>query len=184
MKCIFTASLVLFQTKLRGAILVIAFVVIVAIQAISLGYVVYFSSSTTTATYLLHLLFAIYLSVLAVQSVGKNTVYSHTRNIIHLSALTTLAFVLLGSTALFPHDRTSISAPAEDSQPYLLQVVWYLVLGLYTLSTAVAITTPLGPALHFPASRIYSEKTVAAVTNHAVDNVSGVTGLYKLRCRP
>ncbi len=57
-------------------------------------------------------------------------------------------------------------------------MVWYVVLSLYTLSTAVAITTPLGPALHFPISRIYSEKTVAAVTNHAVDNVSGVTGLY------
>jgi len=182
MKCIFTASLILSQIKLRGAILVIAFVVIVAIQAISLGYVVYFPSSTTTATYLLHLLFAIYLLVLAVQSVGKNTVYSHTRNIIHLSALTTLAFVLLGSAALLPLDRTSVSAPAEDSQPFLLKVAWYVVLGLYTLSTVVAITTPLGPALHFPISRIYSEKTVTAVTNHAVDNVSGVTGLYISRC--
>jgi hypothetical protein len=155
----------------------------VAIQAVSLGYTGFFSSSTTTATYLLHLLFAIYLSVLAVQSIGKNTIYSHTRNIIHISALTTLAFVLLGFTALFPRDRTSISAPVEDSQPFFLQVVWYVVLSLYSLSTVVAVTTPLGPALHFPISRIYSEKTVAAVTNHAMDNVSGVTGLYIiLRC--
>jgi hypothetical protein len=138
-----------------------------------------FSSSTTTATYLLHLLFAIYLSILAVQSVGKNTVYSHTRNIIHLSVLTTLAFVLLGSTALFPRDR-GFSALVDDSQPYFLQVVWYVVLGLYALSTAITITTPLGPALHFPLSRIYSEKTVAAVTNQDVNNVSGATGLYLL----
>ncbi len=162
-------------------LLVIAVVVIVSLQAISLGYAVYFlSSKATTATRVLHLLFAIYLSVLAVQSVGKNMVYSHTRNIIHLSVLTTLAFVLLGSTALIPRDHTTISAPAEDSQPYGLEVVWYVVLGLYTLSTVVTITTPLGPALHFPVSRIYSEKTVAAVTNQAVDNVSGATGRYLL----
>jgi hypothetical protein len=160
----------------------IAFVVIASLQAISLGYAVSFSSSTTTATYPLHLLFAIYLSILAVQSVGENTVYSHTRNIIHLSVLTTLAFVLLGSTALLPRDRVSILALAEDAQPFFLQVVWYVVLGLYTLSTAITVTTPLGPALHFPLSRIYSEKTVAAVTNKAVDNVSGSTGLYPSIC--
>ena len=148
-----------------------------SLQAISLGYAASFSSSTTTATHLLHLLFAIHLSVLAVQSVGKNTVYSHTRNIIHLSILTTLAFVLLGSTALFPRDRVSVSALVEDSQPYFLQLVWYVVLGLYALSTAIAITTPLGPALHFPISRIYSEKTVASVTNRDANNVSDSTGL-------
>jgi hypothetical protein len=155
-------------------------IAIISLQASALGYAVSFSSSTTTATYLLHLLFAIHLSVLAVQSVGKNTVYSHTRNIIHLSVLTTLAFVLLGSTALLPRDRGSISVLVDDSQPYFLQVVWYVVLGLYALSTAITITTPLGPALHFPLSRIYSEKTVAAVTNQDMNNVSGSTGLYIL----
>ena len=123
------------------------------------------------------MLFAIYLSIFAVQSVGKNTFYSHTRNIIHLSVLTTLTFVLLGTTALVPRDQTSL---AEDFQPHFLQVIWYIVLGLYALSTVVAITTPLGPALHFPVSRIYSEKTVAAITNQAVDNVSGSTGLCPL----
>lgn len=158
--------------KLRGALLVIIFVAIVLLQTVSLGYVASFSSSTVTATYLLHVLFAIYILTLAVQSVGKNTIYSHTRNIIHLSVLTTVPFVLLGFTALFPRDVTSILAPAEDFQ----QVIWYVVLGLYALSTVVSITTPLGPPLHFPVSRIYSEKIVAAVTNQAVDNVSGATG--------
>lgn len=86
--------------------------------------------------------------------------------------------MLLGFTALFPRDRASISSLTDDTQPRFLQVVWYVVLGLYAFSTAVAITTPLGPPLHFPASRIYSEKTVAAITNQAQDNVSGVTGLY------
>ena len=73
--------------KLRGALLVIAFVLVVSLQTVSLGYAASFSSSTTTATYLLHVLFAIYLSILAVQSVGKNTIGSHIRNVIHLPSL-------------------------------------------------------------------------------------------------
>jgi len=162
--------------KLRGTLLVIAFVLVVSLQTVSLGYAASFSSSTTTATYLLHVLFAVYLSILAVQSVGKNTIASHIRNVIHLSVLTTLTFVLLGFTALYPRDQTSIL----DSQPHYLEAIWYVVLGLYALSTVVAITTPLGPPLHFPTSRIYSEKIVAAITNQAVDNVSGATGLCLL----
>lgn len=166
--------------KLRGTLLVVAFIVVVCLQAVSLGYAASFSSSTTTATYLLHVLFAIYLSTLAVLSVGENTVDSHTRNIIHLSVLTTLTFGLLGCTALFPRDQTSIAALVGDPQPQHLQIIWYVVLGLYALSTIIAITTPLGPPLHFPVSRIYSEKTAAAVTNLALDNVSGATGLCLL----
>ena len=168
--------------KLRGSLLTIAFVVVVSLQTISLSYAASLSSSTTTATYLLHVFFAIYLSILAIQPVGKNTVYSHIRNVIHLSILTTLAFALLGFTALFPRDPTSISAPADDSRSYFLQVIWYVVLALYGLSTVVAITTPLGPPLHFPVSRIYSEKTVTAITNQAVDNVSGAIGMCPLVC--
>ena len=151
-----------------------------SLQTVSLGYATSFSSITTTATYLFHVLFAIYLSILAVQSVGKNTISSHIRNIIHLSVLTTLTFALLGFTALLPRDPTSISAQAEDSPPYFLQAIWYVVLALYGLSTVIAVTTPLGPPRHFPVSRIYSEKTAAAITNQAVDNVSGTIGLCPL----
>jgi hypothetical protein len=147
-----------------------------SLQTVSLGYAASVSPSATTATYLLHVLFATYLLILGVQSAGNNSFYSHTRNTIHLSVLTTLTFVLLGFTALFPRGRTSIL----ETQPHYLQVVWYVVLGLYALSTVVAVTTPLGPPLHFPVSRIYSEKTVAAITNQAVDNVSGATGLCLL----
>lgn len=168
--------------KLRGILLVISFVGIVSLQAISLGYAVSFSLSTATVTHSLHVLYAAHLLVLAVQSVGKNMFYSHTRNIIHISVLTTLAFGLSGFTALFPRDQTSISAPVKESQPPFLQAVWYVVLGLYAFSTAVSITTPLGPTLHFPASRIYSEKTVATITNQPVDNVSGATGLCLSGC--
>lgn len=162
--------------KLRGIILLIAFVLVASLQAVSLGYVASFSPSATLATYLLHVSFAIYLLILGVQFAGNNSVYSHTRDTIHLSVLTTLTFVLLGFTALFPRDQTSIL----DSQPHYLEAIWYVVLGLYALSTVVAITTPLGPPLHFPTSRIYSEKIVAAITNQAVDNVSGATGLCLL----
>jgi len=154
----------------------------VSLQTISLGYAASYSSSTTTATYLLHGLFAIYLSILAVQSVSKTVIYSHVRNVIHLTVLTTLTFVLLGFTALFPRNPTSMSVPVEDYKPHFLQVIWYAVLGLYGFSTVIAITTPLGPPLHFPVSRIYSEKTIDAITNQAADNVSGATGLCPLGC--
>lgn len=158
--------------------LVLAFVVVISLQTVSLGYSISFSSSTaTTFTHLLHVLFAIYLLVLAVQSFDKSTIHSHTGRTIHLSALTSLAFVLLGFTALFPSSQTSVFIRADDSQPHFIEVVWYVVLGLYAFATFIAITTPLGPALHYPVSRIYSEKTVAAITNQALDNVSGVTGL-------
>ncbi|KAH9169799.1 ATP-binding cassette transporter [Lactarius sanguifluus] len=164
------------NTKLRGALLVIAFAVIVSLQTVSLGHSISFSSSAIIATHLLHVSFSVYLSILAAQSIGKSTVHSHTRRTIHLSALSTLAFVLLGFTALFPSNRVSTSMLADGSQPRFMQVVWYVVLGLYASSTFLAVTTPLGPALHFPVSRIYSDKTVAAITNQAMDNVSGVTG--------
>lgn len=133
-------------------------------------------SPTVIATHLLHVFFSVYLAILAAQSIGKSTIHSHTRRTIHTSALTALAFVLLGFTALLPSDRVSSSIYAEVSQPRFLKVVWYVVLGLYAFSTFIAVTTPLGPALHYPVSRIYSEKTVSAITNQTIDNVSGVTG--------
>ncbi|KAH8996013.1 ATP-binding cassette transporter [Lactarius akahatsu] len=158
------------------AFLVIVFAVIVTLQTVSLGYSISFSSSAIIATHLLHVSFSVYLSILSAQSIGKSTIHSHTRRTIHLSALSAFAFVLLGFTALLPRNRVSTSILADGSQPRFMQIVWYLVLGLYASSTFLAVTTPLGPALHFPVSRIYSEKTVAAITNQAMDNVSGVTG--------
>ncbi|KAH9018832.1 ATP-binding cassette transporter [Lactarius hengduanensis] len=164
------------NTKLRGALLVIAFAVIVTLQTVSLGYSISFLSSANIATHLLHVSFSVYLCILSAQSIGKSTIHSHTKRTIHLSALSALAFVLLGFTALFPSNRVSTSILPDGSQPRFMQVVWYVVLGLYASSSFLAVTTPLGPALHFPVSRIYSEKTVAAITNQPMDNVSGVTG--------
>ena len=156
--------------------LVITFTIIVSLQTVSLGYAISFLSLIDALTHILHVFFSVYLSVLAAQSFGENTIHSHKRRTIHLSALTALAFVLLGFTALSPSNRVSISIQANGSQPRFMQVVWYVVLGLYASSTFIAVTTPLGPALHYPVSRIYSEKTVAAITNQARDNVCGVTG--------
>jgi hypothetical protein len=161
---------------------VIAFTVIVSLQTVTLGYAISSSSLNTTITCLLHVLFAVYLSLLSAQSVGRNTVHSHTRNIIHLFVLTTLAFVLLAFTALVPSDRASVSSLAEDSQPRILQVLWHTVLCLYAFSTVVVVTTPLGPPQHYPVSRIYSEKVVASITNKVHDNVSGITGMYTSIC--
>ncbi|KAH9043928.1 ATP-binding cassette transporter [Lactarius pseudohatsudake] len=166
------------NTKFRAVLLVIVFAVIVFLQSVSLGFSISSLSPTVQviATHLLHVLFSVYLTAHAVQSIGTSTIHSHRRRTIHLSALTALAFVLLGSTALSPSNRVSNSTLADGSQPLFVQVVWYVVLGLYASSTFVATTTPLGPALNFPVSHIYSEKTAAAITNQTIDNVSGVTG--------
>ena len=104
--------------KLRGALLVIAFVLVVSLQTVSLGYAASFSSSTTTATYLLHVLFAIYLSILAVQSVGqKHDWFAYQERYPPLRPYNTHVCAV-GIYRAFPRDPTSISASAEDSRPH------------------------------------------------------------------
>ena len=93
---------------------------------------------------------------------------------IHLSALTSLAFAPLAISALVPDDAASMYAEVEDRT---VKGLYYAILSLYGISCVIAITTPLGPPLHYPKELIYSEKIVASITNQAYDNVCGVTGM-------
>ncbi|KAF8627345.1 hypothetical protein AX15_004416 [Amanita polypyramis BW_CC] len=62
----------------------------------------------------------------------------------------------------------------------LIQGIWYTILGLYTVKAIVSLTTRLGPPLYYPPERIYTEKTVTAITNPDLENVCGAVGCSPL----
>ncbi|KAI0062503.1 ATP-binding cassette transporter [Artomyces pyxidatus] len=158
---------------LRKTVLSFMFAIILAIQSTSLAYSIYLSLTAFVATYALNIVFAVYLTCISVRPLFPDSTSSHAETMVHLSVLTFLAFVSLGTTALIPED--TISTSDEDLPPFL-KVLWNVVFVFYTGACFLAVRMPLGPALHFPPSRIYSEKTVAAISNMAPDNVSGETG--------
>ncbi|KAG5641020.1 hypothetical protein DXG03_006373 [Asterophora parasitica] len=109
---------------------------------------------------------SLYLVTIAVLSV--NAVESHSEYICHLWALTTLAFFCLGSTAILPY------SPSVSQYPPGLHHLWLAKTALYTVESALYLTTSHGPRLYFPPDRIYSEKTIQATTNHDEENVAGI----------
>lgn len=58
----------------------------------------------------------------------------------------------------------------------ILPGLWWAIFVLYALVFAISTTVPLGPKLHYPPERIYSEKIVAATTNKDEENVCGLVG--------
>ncbi|KAI0312306.1 multidrug resistance-associated ABC transporter [Amylostereum chailletii] len=162
--------------RLRKVVMVVMLSAIVGLQTVSLGYSAGLDMTQDTITYALHTFFALYILVLAVISLPQTSRGPHTQTVVHISCLSVVASLLLGITAIIPRTRlhTSLFAPAEDNNT--LRSIWYSIFALYIGVCANALSTPLGPALHFPKELIYSEKTVAAITNQAYDNVSGVTG--------
>ncbi|ETW77907.1 ABC transporter [Heterobasidion irregulare TC 32-1] len=156
------------RTRLRKALLALFFVAALAIQAALLGWSLSLDDRKNALVFALHALFAAYLLLRAVSALAQDTTGPHTESIVHLSALSTLALALLGITALLPTEHAF-----EYSH---VAALWHTVLALYAAAAIVAVTTPTGPPLHFPESQIYSEKTVAAITNKTHDNVCGITG--------
>ncbi len=112
-------------------------------------------------------IFAFYILVLSLWSVSLCQVQSHWKVIIHLSILTTTAFILLSSSAIMPSN-----APLENTQ----KTLWYMSLALVFLAFWISSRTKRGPKLHYPSSAIYSEKILAGTTTIAEDNVCGITG--------
>ncbi|KAI0331721.1 multidrug resistance-associated ABC transporter [Cubamyces sp. BRFM 1775] len=161
------------RMRLRKLIIAVLGVAILAIQAVSLGWSIIEEDELNITVYSLHVAFALYTVVIALRAVNK-TYSHHAYSIIHLSALTFLATVLLTATAILPSKpMPRISVFRSSSVPLAL---WYTVYALYAVSMAIAITTPRGPPLHFPADKIYSQKTVMQITSNYEDNVCGVTG--------
>ena len=129
--------------------------------------------------YSLHLLFDLYIFIISARSIFQISTDDHSNSILHLTALLTVAFLLLGSAAILPDPTPSVAVSIFDDNSVLLYL-WYALLGIYAVGCVLAYSTPLGPPLHYPPSDIYSEKTVKSITNTDERNVCGTTGMYAL----
>ena len=179
------------QMTLRKLLLSLLLGAILALQSVSLGLSITDAVRTDIAVYALHTAFALYLLVLAGRSV--NAAYgAHERAVVHLSALTWLAVMLLGTTAILPstpfplapsslvRSAIEVGAGVKGGAPL---GVWYAVLGLYVGAFVLVVTTPRGPKLHFPSEAIYADKTLMQITSKYEDNVDGITGVCSLSSR-
>ena len=161
----------------------------IVISSFLLGWSIVDELWEETTVYSLHLAFALYLFSLSACSVRQDDANLHTEYIIHLSALSTLGFLLSGGTAIFPESpppSKALSFPykilwsrsvhevfMQDSHD-ILRVMWYSLVLTYTFAWVLIIRTPLGPPLHYPVSNIYSEKTVKSIDNIYDNNVCGM----------
>ncbi|KAJ7147016.1 multidrug resistance-associated ABC transporter [Mycena epipterygia] len=139
---------------------------LVVVQGVSLGL------GGDITLYTLHVCFALYALCIAASSVRRHTVPQHSESVWHLASMTISPVALMGFTAILPLEDPPIIALEHSALPAL----WYTALALYVLVFLTALTTPCGPALHYPPSAIYSEKTAQAITNKEKENVSGVYG--------
>ena len=142
----------------------------------SLGWSIANDDHVDMKIYGLHLFFALYVFVISARSVVQVTTDDHSGSILHLTALLSVAFSLLGSTAILPDSPPPVAASIDD-EPVLLGL-WYTLLGIYTVGCILAYSTPMGPPLHYPPSDIYSEKTIRSITNTDEKNVCGTTGRH------
>ena len=159
----------------RKALLSLFLAFAVVISTVSLGWSIANNDHDDMKIYSLHLFFAVYVFVISARSVLRTD--DHSDSILHLTALLTVAFLLLGSAAILP-DLPRIAVSIDDES--VLLGLWYTLLGIYTFGCILAYSTPLGPPLHYPPSDIYFEKTIKSVTNTAEQNVCGSTGRHLL----
>jgi len=159
----------------RKALLSLFLAFAVVISTVSLGWSIANNDHIDTTIYILHLSFALYVFLISARSVLQVTTNDHSNSIIHLTALLTVAFLLLGSVAILPNNPPPVTSFIDDDDPVLLSM-WYALIGVYIVGCILAYSTPLGPPLHFPPSYIYSEKTVKSITNMDERNVCGTTG--------
>jgi hypothetical protein len=151
---------------------------ILVIDAICLGYSAINNERSAVAIYIIHIVFALYILVLAVRSVNQISVELHWESILHITALTLLATTLLGITAILPASPPPIATSLGTLKA--LQELWHSSLALYAVVCIMSFTTPQGPRLHYPPENIYSDKTVSATTNFYEDNVCGIVGGFSL----
>ena len=158
----------------RKALLSLFLAFAVVISTVSLGWSIANNHHIDIEIQSLHLSFAAYVFAISARSILQVTQHDHSASILHLTALLTVAFSLLGSAAILP-DNSPPVATSIDDEAFLLSL-WYALLGIYTVGCILAYSTPLGPPLHYPPSDIYSEKTVTSITNMDQQNVCGTTG--------
>jgi hypothetical protein len=160
----------------RKALLSLFLAFAVVISTVSLVWSIANNHHDDMRIYSLHLCFTLYVFVVSARSVFQATKDDHSDSILHLTALLTVAFLLLGSAAILPDSLVAVSIDDES----VLLGLWYALLGIYTVGCILAYSTPLGPPLHYPPSDIYSEKTVKSIANSDEHNVCGTTGRHLL----
>ncbi|KAI0754233.1 multidrug resistance-associated ABC transporter [Daedaleopsis nitida] len=163
------------RMRLRKLAMSVFLAAILVIQSVCLGWSTVEDDKQNIAVYSLQVAFALYTHVVAARAITQ-TYSAHSRSIVHLSALTFVATVLLTTIAIipnspFPGPVTSIYE--SSTAPFALR---YSVVVLYAVTLVIAATTPRGPPLHFPTEQIYSEKTLMQTTSKYDDNVCGITG--------
>lgn len=146
---------------------------IVALNASSLGWAIVTHGTQSIVTGDFGIIFSTYLLILAVYSINQEDVRLHTESILHITALSTIATSLFFASIILPDTTAVTTNVIEELRGDVPMGLWYATLVLYAIVSAISITTPLGPKLHFPPERIYSERTVSAITNKDEENVCG-----------
>lgn len=158
--------------RTRKIILSTILSILVLVQAAQLG----LGGDVTICS--LHLVFALYLLGIAISSVSRQTVSTHTESVWHLAPLTAFSVALMGFTSILPAKDLPVIASHLRVSIDILPTLWYISFVVYILAVATAVTIPCGPGLHYPPTSIYSEKTAQAITNKDRNNVSGYYGSY------
>jgi hypothetical protein len=162
---------------MRKLLLVTICALLVAVDTTALGYSLALQTSDETVSFLLRILFDIYLVILTALTIQDVEIPHHWVAVVHLSTLSVLAFTLSFVVSILPKtDDVQVSFVEDSEDSRLLVGLWYTNLALIFLAVTVSITTPRGPKLHFPSEAIYSEKTLETSTTHAYDNVCGISG--------
>ncbi|KAF9484310.1 multidrug resistance-associated ABC transporter [Pholiota conissans] len=140
---------------------------------VSLGWSIAINDGQDTLIYALHTIFALYTFLIAARSIAQNTAEYHSESILHLTVLLSFAAAFLAWTAILPGTPPPVATTSINDEPFL-KSLWYTLTVIYIAVTVLAFSTPLGPPLYYPPSAIYSEKTVASITNTDQENVCGI----------
>jgi hypothetical protein len=149
--------------------------IVVVFNTIGFGWSVIEGDGTSTASYAINGLYTVYLLAMVATSVRQTAADVHSEAVIHLTALSTMATLLLSATTIIPADRAPVTS-SVDSLP-ALKGLWITSLVFYWIFTIMAYTTARAPTFHYDPQDIYSEKIVRARTNMDHENVSGNIGM-------
>ncbi|KAJ7598846.1 multidrug resistance-associated ABC transporter [Mycena floridula] len=162
-----------FWTRLRNRKLVLVAVLSVSL-VLSIGILVQsVLEGLAIPSHSILLLSSVYIFVLAIRSTRQHSMRAHTESMTHLSALLAFATLLFITSALLPAKDPLIHVFDTSNSRQL--PLWYAITGLDFMGWLLAVTTPLGPPLHYPAEAIYGQKTIQPTTNPDQKNVSSVT---------
>ncbi|KIY69721.1 multidrug resistance-associated ABC transporter [Cylindrobasidium torrendii FP15055 ss-10] len=158
------------QVRLRKLWLSIILSANLILESVRLGWVII--EEDEIVTHVIRAAFALYVLLVAINSVSQVSVHHHDRSITHLALLNGAATLILLVASIVP----TSPMPVISSVAGNLLGIHVAVLIFYLTSTLLAMTTPTGPVLHFDAEDMYMPKDVAAMTNMDYANVSGATG--------